>query len=130
MIELEKPWRVPTKVRLEIVDLALTHIKKVELDPEVKTEGDNFDYWNSFKLEDGTHIDYNIYCGDEWCVPKQDGSGEYEYTHYKTWSWDVSIYAVDLPTQKGGYGQINTDKEQCLFTYNKSYGNFEVDFDV
>ena len=40
MIKLEKPWRVPTKVRLEIVDLALTHIKKVELDPEVKTRGE------------------------------------------------------------------------------------------
>ena len=130
MIEVEKPWKVSEIVEQKIYKLALAHIKKVEANPDVKTEGDNFDYWNSFKLEDGTHIDYNIYCGDEWCVPKQDGSGEYEYTHYKTWSWDVSIYAVDLPTQKGGYGQINTDKEQCLFTYNKSYGNFEVDFDV
>ena len=42
MIELEKPWLVPVKARLEITDLALTHIKKVEANPEVKTDGDNF----------------------------------------------------------------------------------------
>ena len=46
MIELEKPWRVPAKIRLEIVDLALIHIKKVIANPDVKTDGDNFDYWN------------------------------------------------------------------------------------
>ena len=59
LLELDK------KVELEIIDRALAHIKKVELNPEVETDGDNFDYWNSYKLEDGNYVDYNIYCGDD-----------------------------------------------------------------
>ena len=51
LLELDKD------VELKIINLALTHIKKVEVDPEVKTDGDNFDYWNSFKLEDGSYVD-------------------------------------------------------------------------
>jgi len=124
---LKKPWSVPTKVRLEIIDLALSHIKKVELDPEVETEGDNFDYWYSYKLEDGNYVDYNIYCGDEWCEVKQDGSGGYEYTDPSTWSWDVCAYAVDPPTEENKYHQIDTNREQYLFSYNKK-GNREVEF--
>ncbi len=58
-------WKVERKVELEIIDLALTHIKKVELDPEVITEGDNFDYWHSYQLEDGNFVDYNIYMGED-----------------------------------------------------------------
>lgn len=127
MIELEKPWLVPVKARLEITDLALTHIKKVEANPEVKTDGDNFDYWNSYKLEDGTFIDYNVYCGDEWTRLKQDSSGEYEYTDPSTWSWDVACYAVDPPNEENEYHQINTDKEHYLFSYNKK-GNKEIEF--
>ncbi len=128
MIELEKPWQVPAKIRLEIVDLALTHIKKVMANPEVKTDGDNFDYWNSYKLEDGNYIDYNIYCGDEFCQVKQDGSGEYEYTDPSTWSWDVACYAVDPPTEDNPYHSIDTGTTEYLFSYNKK-GNKEVTFE-
>ena len=122
LLELDK------KVELEIIDRALSHIKKVELNPEVKTEGDNFDYWNSYKLEDGNFVDYNIYCGDDWCVVKQDGSGEYEYTDPSEWSWDVCAYAVDPPKEEGGYHQMNTDIEKYLFSYNKE-GNGKVEFE-
>ena len=128
MFETQEIWSVPAEARLAIVDLALTHIKKVQLDPEVKTDGDNFDYWNSYKLVDGTYIDYNIYCGDEVCEVKQDGSGEYEYTDPSTWSWDVACYAVDPPTKDFQYHSIDTGREHYLFGYNKSYGNFEVEF--
>ena len=127
MIELETPWQAPKKVRLAIIDLALAHIKKVENDPEIKTEGDNFDYWYSYEVEDGTFVDYNIYCGDEWCVAKQDG--KYEYTDPSTWSWDVACYAVNPPTEDNPYHQMDTDREQYLFSYNKSYGNREVEFE-
>ena len=127
MIELEKPWRVDQKVALEIIDLAMTHIKKVELNPEVKTDGDNFDYWNSYKLEDGTYIDYNIYCGDEVCEVKQDGSGEYEYTDPSEWSWDVCAYAVDPPNEENPYHQIDTSRNHYLFSYNKE-GKKEINF--
>ena len=122
LLELDK------KVELEIIDRALSHIKKVELNPEVKTEGDNFDYWNSYKLEDGNFVDYNIYCGDDWCVVKQDGSGEYEYTDPSEWSWDVCAYAVDPPKGEDGHYQINTDIEKYLFSYNKE-GNGKVEFE-
>ena len=129
MIDATETWKAPKEVALAIIDLALTHIKKVELNPEVVTEGDNFDYWYSYDLGDGNYIDYNIYCGDDVCEIKQDGSGEYEYTDPSTWSWDVACYAVDPPTKDNPYHQINTDHEQYLFGYNKSYGNFEVEFE-
>ena len=129
MINSTETWKAPREVALAIIDLALTHIKKVELNPDVKTEGDNFEYWNSYDVGDGTYVDYNIHCGDDWCVLKQDGSGEYEYTDPSTWSWDVACYAVDPPTEENQYHQIDTDREQYLFGYNKSYGNFEVEFE-
>ena len=111
LLELDK------KVELEIIDRALSHIKKVELNPEVKTEGDNFDYWNSYKLEDGNFVDYNIYCGDDWCRVKQDGSGEYEYTDSSEWQFGLEIYAVDPPTEDNKYHQIKTDDAEYIFTY-------------
>ena len=123
MIELEKPWQAPKAVALAIIDLALTHIKKVESNPEVETEGDNFDYWNSYELEDGTFVDYNIYCGDDVCNIRQDGSGEYEYTDPSEWTWDVACYAVDPPTKDNPYHQIDTDRTQYLFSYNKEGDN-------
>lgn len=126
MIDTIETWKAPKEIALAIIDLALTHIKKVELNPEVETEGDNFDYWHSYDLGDGNYIDYNIHCGDEWCILKQDGSGEYEYTDPSTWSWDVACYAVDPPNEENEHHQINTDKEHYLFGYNKSYGNKEV----
>lgn len=124
----EEIWKAPTKARLAIIDLALSHIKKVQANPEVKTEGDNFDYWNSYELEDGTFVDYNIYCGDEVCEIKQDGSGEYEYTDPSTWSWDVCAYAVDPPNKDNPYHQIDTNRSDYLFNYNKE-GNNEVVFE-
>ena len=128
MIDTIKTWKAPQEVALAIIDLALTHIKKVELNPEVVTEGDNFDYWHSYDLGDGNYIDYNIYCGDDVCEIKQDGSGEYEYTDPSTWTWDVACYAVDPPTEDNPHHQINTDHEHYLFSYNKN-GNKEVVFE-
>lgn len=122
LLELDK------KVELEIIDLALTHIKKVEADPTIKTDGDNFDYWNSYKLEDGNFVDYNIYCGDDFCKMKQDGSEEYEYTDPSEWSWDVCAYAVDPPEGENGHYQINTDIGKYLFSYNKE-GSGKVEFE-
>ena len=109
--------KVSREIKLKIADLALAHIKKVINNPDIKTEGDNFDYWNSYKLEDGNFVDYNIYCGDDWCRVKQDGSGEYEYTDPSTWSFGLEIYAVDPPTGDNEYHQINTNDAEYLFTY-------------
>ena len=126
MIELETPWQVSEKVRSAIIELALAHIKKVENDPEVKTKGDNFDYWYSYELEDVQMVDYKIYCGDEVCELKQDG--KYEYTDPSTWSWDVACYAVNPPTEEFQYHSIDTDRTQYLFNYNKD-GNRKIVFE-
>jgi len=124
----EEIWKAPTKAKLAIIDLALSHIKKVQANPEVKTDGDNFEYWNSYELEDGSFVDYEIYCGDEWCRLKEGSTDEYEYTDPSTWSWDVACYAVDPPTKDNPYHQIDTDRTQYLFSYNKE-GNNEVVFE-
>ena len=127
MIDTIKTWKAPQEVALAIIDLALTHIKKVEINPEVKTEGDNFDYWNSYKLEDGTYIDYNIYCGDD--VGEIDSlTGDWKYCDPSEWSWDVACYAVDPPTKDNPHHSIDTDREHYLFSYNKN-GNKEVVFE-
>ena len=125
MIDTIETWKAPKEVALAIIDLALTHIKKVEADPEVKTDGDNFDYWNSYKLEDGTFIDYNVYCGDD--VGELDEDVIYKYGDPIEWSWDIACYAVDPPNEENEYHQINTDKEHYLFSYNKK-GNKEIKF--
>ena len=65
MIDKIETWKAPKEVVVAIIDLALEHIKKVELNPKVETEGDNFDYWNSYDLGDGNYVDYNIHCGDD-----------------------------------------------------------------
>ena len=127
MIDTIETWKAPKEVALAIIDLALTHIKKVELNPEIETEGDNFEYWNSYDVGDGTYVDYNIHCGDDWCVLKQDGSGEYEYTDPSTWSWDVACYAVDPPNENNKYYQINTNLDQYLFHYENGKVTFEND---
>ena len=126
MINAIETWKAPKEVALAIIDLAWTHIKKVELNPEVETEGDNFDYWNSYELGDGNYIDYNIYMGDD-CGEINPQTGEFEYYDSSKWSWDVSCYAVDPPKEEGGYHQIDTSREQYLFSYNKK-GNREIEY--
>ena len=126
MIDKIETWKAPAKARLAIIDLALTHIKKVEVNPEVKTDGDNFDYWNSYKLEDDTYIDYNIYCGDD--VGEFTEDGEYKYGDPSEWTWNVSCYAVDPPTKDNPYHQIDTDREHYLFHYNED-GNGKIIFE-
>jgi hypothetical protein len=120
-------WKANKEVALAIIDLALTHIKKVEVNPEVETEGDNFDYWHSYKLEDGNYVDYNIYMGEDGGEINAQ-TGKWEYHDSSKWTWDVACYAVDPPTEENQYHQINTDKEHYLFAYNKR-GNKEVIFE-
>jgi len=127
MTKIVQTWQAPQKVALSIIDLALTHIKKVEADPEVETDGDNFDYWNSYDVGDGTYVDYNIYCGDDLGEINLE-TGQFEYYNSIKWSWDVACYAVDPPTKENQYHQIDTDREQYLFSYNKK-GNREVEFE-
>lgn len=98
------------KTKKRIAEMAKLHIKRVTENPDVETDGDNFDYWNTTQDDQSQDlIDYNIYCGDEVYVQKQDGTGEYEYTDPSTWSWAVCAYAVDPPTKDNPYYQVNTN---------------------
>jgi hypothetical protein len=109
LLELDK------EVELKIVDLALSHIKKVETNPDVVTDGDNFDYWNSCLLSDGTFVDYNIH----------ESNFGTEFDGFDGYEWHCSVYAVDPPSESGGYHQINTDIEKYLFYYKD--GNIEYE---
>ena len=125
MTDTIETWQAPKEVALKIIDLALTHIKKVEANPHVETDGDNFDYWNSYELEDGNFIDYNVYCGDD--VGEFTDDGEYIYYDPSQWSWDVACYAVDPPNENNKYYQINTNLDQYLFHYENGKVTFEND---
>lgn len=97
-------------IEQKLIDLAIDHIKKVEANPNIKTEGDNFDYWNSYELPDGNFIDYNICEGDNGA--NKDPS---------RWNWDVSAYQVDEPCEDNDfhYG-INTDIYKHILHYSNN----------
>jgi hypothetical protein len=109
LLELDK------EVELLIIDKALSHIKKVEINPKIETDGDNFDYWNSVPLNNGNFIDYNI---------NEANLGE-KYDDFDGYEWSCSAYHVDPPNEENEHYQINTDIEKLLF----SYKNGKVEFD-
>jgi hypothetical protein len=94
-----------TKIELQIIDRSLTHIKKVELNPHIVTDGDNFDYWNSAQLDNGNFVDYNVSMMDD----EEDDPSK--------WSWNCEAFAVDPPEEEGGYHKINTNCSKYLFNY-------------
>jgi len=120
---MQTEFKLEPKVREEIIRRALEHIKKVESNPEVKTDGDNFDYWGSVKLDDGNYVDFNLYCGDD--VGENNLEGAFEYGDPSEWSWTCSAYAVDPPTENNKYHSINTNCEEYLFHYNNGKVNYE-----
>ena len=103
------------ETKLLIIDKALSHIKKVELNPDVKTDGDNFDYWNSIPLNNGDFIDYNIH----------ESNFGVQYDDFDGYEWHCSAFAVDPPTKDYPYPQVNTDKELYLFTYKDGKVSFQ-----
>ena len=54
------------KYKDQILEKFLDHAKKVEADHDVKTDGDNTDYWNALKLDDGSFVDFNFHMMSEW----------------------------------------------------------------
>jgi hypothetical protein len=99
--------QIDKEVELLIVDKALSHIKKVEVNPDIETDGDNFDYWNSVPLNNGRFIDYNIH---------EANFGE-EYEDFDGYEWFCSAYDVDEPNDENEYHQINTDAIKFLLKY-------------
>ena len=91
------------KYKDKILSLFLDHAKKVEADHDVKTDGDNTDYWNSMQLEDGSFVDYNFHMMSEWDDPDR--------------SWTCEVYPVDPPTEDDKYHSINTNYTLFLAFY-------------
>ena len=91
------------KYKDKILSLFLDHVKKVEADHDVKTDGDNTDYWNALKLDDGSFVDYNFHMMSEW-----DDADR---------SWTCEVNPVDPPTENNKYHSINTSITLFLAFY-------------
>ena len=97
------------KVKLEIIDEALTHIKKVETNPDIEMEKvDPYDAWFAFN----EHIDFNVHEGN---------FGE-KYDD-EPLEWHCSAYAVELDEDE--FFRINTDIMNHLFSYKEGRVEFK-----
>ena len=91
------------KYKDKILSLFLDHAKKVEADHDVKTDGYNTDYWNAFKLDDGSLVELNFHMMSEWDDPNR--------------AWTCEVYPLDPPTKNDKYHTINTDITLFLAFY-------------
>jgi hypothetical protein len=99
-----KTLELDNDTKLKIIDEALTHIKKVESDPDIEFEDrDPYDAWLSFN----ERIDFNVseanFGNDEWM--EEDAPME----------WNCSAYSVELDDKE--FARVNTDHMVSLFTY-------------
>ena len=96
--------KLTDRERLAIMDEALTHIKKVEADPDVDLDNaDPYDAWYSFN----ERIDFNVHEANFGA--ELDGSRDRE--------WFCSAYAVELNEDETF--RINTDISNLLFKYKE-----------
>lgn len=101
------------KYRDKILSLFSDHVKKVEADHDVETDGDNTDYWNALKLDDGSFVDYNFHMMSEWDDLDR--------------SWTCEVYPVDPPTENNKYHSINTNYTLLLAFYHPEKDKLEID---
>jgi hypothetical protein len=101
------------KYKDSLITKFLHHAKKVEADHDVKTDGDNTDYWSSMQLEDGSFVDYNFHMMSEWDDPDR--------------SWTCEVYSVDPPTEDNEYHSINTDLTLLLAFYHPEQNKLEIE---
>ena len=106
-VELEQ------KYRDQIISLFLDHAKKVEANHDVKTDGDNTDYWKSLKLDDGSFIDFNFHMMSEW--------DDLDRT------WTCEVYSVDPPTEDNEYYSINMEHTLLLAFYHPAQNKLEIE---
>jgi hypothetical protein len=100
------------KVELEIIDKSLTHIKKVEANPDIEFEDvDTFDAWYTYNDE----TDFNVH-ESNFGMKEDEFSDEDE-----DFEWHCSAYAIE---HKDGYDSVNTDHCKFLFTYKNGKINF------
>ncbi len=96
------------EVKLKIIDEALTHIKKVEADPDIKFEDvDSYDAWFAFN----ELVDFNVH----------ESNFGVQYND-EPFEWHCTAYGVELDEDETF--RINTDIMNFLFTYKQG----EVEF--
>ena len=101
--------KLTDREKLKITDEALTHIKKVEVDPDVDFENvDTYDAWYAFN----ERIDFNVSEADLGVKYKEGQVDE----------WTCSAYAVELNEDETC--RINTDVSNLLFTYKQGKVKF------
>ena len=94
--------KLTKREKLHIMDEALTHIKKVEVDPDVVLENvDNYDAWFAYN----DRIDFNV-------AEANFGMNDEEPNE-----WHCSAYGVELNEDETF--RINTDITNFLFTYKE-----------
>ena len=91
----------------------LHHVEAVEADHDVKTDGDNTDYWNALQLDDGSFVDYNFHMMSEWNDSDR--------------SWTCEVYPVDPPTEDDKYHSINTNYTLLLAFYHPKTQQLEIE---
>ena len=94
--------KLTRREQLRIMDEALTHIKKVESDPDVVLENvDNYDAWFAFN----ERIDFNV-------AEVDFGMNDEEPNE-----WNCSAYAMELNEDETF--RVNTDHMVSLFKYKQ-----------
>lgn len=101
------------KYKDKILRLFFDHAKKVEADHDVVTDGDNTDYWNVFKLDDGNLVELNFHMMSEW-----DDADRV---------WTCEVYPLDPPTKNDKYHTINTDITLFLAFYYPKTDKLDVE---
>ena len=100
--------KLEDEIKLKIIDEALTHIKKVETDPDVVIANvDNYDAWFAFN----DRIDFNVSEADL-------GMNEEEPNE-----WHCSAYGVEFDEEDETF-RMNTDISNFLFTYKEGKVTF------
>jgi len=101
--------KLEDEVKLKIIDEALTHIKKVEADPDVVIANvDNYDAWYSFN----DRVDFNVH---------ESNFGE-QYND-EPFKWHCSAYGVEFDEEDETF-RMNTDISNFLFTYKEGKVTF------
>jgi len=96
--------KLTRREKLRIMDEALSHIKKVEADPDVVIANvDNYDAWFAYN----DRIDFNVF----------EANFGVKYSEDQVDEWTCSAYAVELNEDETF--RINTDIYNLLFTYQQ-----------
>ena len=86
---------ISEKTKESIASYAKMHVKRVTENPDVETDADNFDYWNTTQDDQSKAlIDYNVYFNDE--------------------EWSCCAYSVDSPTKDNPYYQVDTNDYELI----------------